>query len=588
MKNLKIGIKLSITFIIIIGMLLSVAITSVVSLNTMGAQFTNFYQNGYEITNKAMDMRRALESLSKNISYATMTSDLSSIQGYIDASSKDASVIIEGVGFMTENFRGDQQLITGTQTLLNEGAQVRKKIGELSMGGKREAAIDLYFEDYAPILAEVQENMIKISIQASKDADNSYNASMKTEQVTLITQIVISLIAILLVVFLGMYITNSLTIPIKEIETAAKKMAEGNLNTTITYESKDELGTLSNSMRDMIAGLTGIIMDMNTQLGEMAKGDFAIETDKPEIYIGDYAPLLTSMHNIDSNLSNTLNQITEASEQVAIGSSQVSNGAQALSQGATEQAAGIETLSETIFSISAMITNNATSAQDAKNTSEQALKDVECGSSQMNELIGAMDEISHTSNEIRKIIKSIEDIAFQTNILALNAAVEAARAGQAGKGFAVVADEVRNLAAKSADSAKLTASLIEKSFAAVSNGTSIADQTAISLERIVTGTQKTTDLVDSIATSSSAQAEAVAEVTTSVDQISSVIQTNSATAEQSAAASEELSAQADTLKYLVREFKLKDNSGSGYAGYTERTIPQNETTNLSFTKSTKY
>ena len=327
---------------------------------------------------------------------------------------------------------------------------------------------------------------------------------------------------------------------------------------------------------------------MGIQLGEMAQGDFSVETDKPELYVKDYFPLLTSMRNIDSNLSNTLNQITEASEQVAIGSGQVSDGSQALSQGATEQAAGIEALSGTISDILTMITSNAASAQDARDISEGALKDVERGSGQMNELIVAMDEISNTSSEIKKIIKSIEDIAFQTNILALNAAVEAARAGEAGKGFAVVADEVRNLAAKSAESSKLTAFLIEKSVAAVISGTTIADETAKSLERIVVGTQKTTDLVDGIANSSSAQASAVAEVNSSVDQISAVIQTNSATAEESAASSEELSAQADTLKNLVRKFKLKEDTSKFNPRYDESITNYNDITNLDEVSHGKY
>ena len=587
MKNLKIGIKLAITFLIVISMLLAVAITSITSFNVIGTQFTNFYENGYEITNKSMDMRRALNSLAKNIGYATMTEDTNSTQTYIDASAADAAELGDGLVFMDENFGGDQKNVTNAQDALSKASTIRAQIGDLAVQGDHDQAIEIYFRDYQPLLAVVQDSLVAISGEASKDADDSYAQSMSREKATLTILIIISVVAVLLVIYLALYFSSSLTKPIKEIENAAKDMAEGRLGTSISYESNDELGTLSNSMRYMIAGLTDIIADMNTQLGEMAGGNFHIESDKPEIYIGDYAPLLSSMRNIDSNLSNTLNQITIASEQVASGSSQVSNGSQALSQGATEQAAGIETLSDTIADISTMITNNAASAQDAKDSSGQALKDVECGSGQMSQLIGAMDEISNTSNEIRKIIKSIEDIAFQTNILALNAAVEAARAGEAGKGFAVVADEVRNLAAKSAESAKLTASLIEKSVAAVINGTTIADETAKSLERIVSGTQKTTELVDSIATSSSSQATSVAEITTSVDQISSVIQTNSATAEESAAASEELSAQASTLKNLVNKFKLKEDTSTGHAQYTEPSTSQYDTNSV-FDNSGKY
>lgn len=558
MKNLKIGVKLSVTFAIVIIMLLSVAITSIVSLETIANHFTSFYENGYEITNKSMDMRRAINSLAKNIGYATMTEDLEGTKSHVEASAKDAAEIAAGMDFMEENFRGEQALVTDTMELLTAGSKIRIEIGELSIANKNAEAIELYFGEYQPFLLAVQDNLIEISNQASFNADESFTDSMATEEMTLVILIILSIVAVCVVIYLALYITRSLTKPITEIENAAKKMAGGNLNATISYESRDELGLLSNSMREMIAGLTDIIHDISTQLGQMANGDFKSETLRPEIYQGDYASILGSINNIEVTLSDTLGQIIDTSEQVAIGSSQVSDGSQALSEGATEQAASIEELSNTIADISIMITNNATSAQEASDTSEQALRDVEFGSQQMNDLIGAMDEITNTSNEIGNIIKSIEDIAFQTNILSLNAAIEAARAGEAGKGFAVVADEVRDLAAKSAESAKLTATLIEKSVEAVVNGTSIADQTAKSLERIVSGTQKTTDLVESIASSSSSQANAVSELITSVDQIAAVIETNSATAEESAASSEELSAQADTLKSLVGQFTLKD------------------------------
>ena len=559
MKNLKIGVKLGVTFMIVIAMLLAIVITSIVSLSTIGNQFTSFYNDGYEITNKAMDVRRAMNSLAKNIGYATMVEDVNDTQEYLNTSSKDAAEVAAGMAFMQENYQGDQSIIDDTMKILTAGAKIREEISQLASKNNNEEAIEIYFDEYEPLLTAVRENLISISNQASKDADESYNSSKQTETTTLVILIVSSVCAICMVIFLAIFTTRSLTKPIHEIEEAAHKMASGHFDTSIAYESDDELGSLSNSVREMISNLKSIIQDMSMQLGKMAQGDFHSETDQPEIYIGEYLPLLKSMQNIDSNLSTALNQITESSDQVAIGSNQVSNGSQALSQGATEQAAGIEALSETISNISSMITNNATSAQDARATSEQSLKDVESGSKQMNDLIGAMDEISTTSNEIGKIIKSIEDIAFQTNILALNAAVEAARAGEAGKGFAVVADEVRNLAAKSTESAKLTAYLIQKSVTAVGSGTTIVGETAKSLDRIVSGTQKTTNLVESIATSSSSQAIAVADITTNIHQIAAVVQTNSATAEESAAASEELSAQADTLKSLVRQFKLRDS-----------------------------
>lgn len=267
---------------------------------------------------------------------------------------------------------------------------------------------------------------------------------------------------------------------------------------------------------------------------------------------------LIAMRDINGRLSSTLSQINQAANQVSAGSDQVSSGAQALSQGATEQASSVEELAATITDISGQVKSNAESALNAKEKSEMAGTEIAASNQKMQELIAAMEEISKSSQEIGKVIKTIEDIAFQTNILALNAAVEAARAGAAGKGFAVVADEVRNLASKSADAAKSTTALIEGAITAVSNGTQLVDVTAKSLLSVVTGTQEVASIVNDISTASAEQASSIAQVTQGIDQISSVVQTNSATAEESAAASEELSGQAQMLNNLVGQFKLKD------------------------------
>ena len=277
------------------------------------------------------------------------------------------------------------------------------------------------------------------------------------------------------------------------------------------------------------------------------------------LYQKDFALIKQSTEQLITRISATLTQINDAADQVAGGSEQVSSGAQALSQGAAEQASGIDELLATISEISRHIKENAQTANHAKTESELMAQHILKSNQQMQEMTGAMDVITDKSNQIRKIIKTIDEIAFQTNILALNAAVEAARAGEAGKGFAVVADEVRNLAGKSAEAAKNTSHLIEEAIAAVKNGTASANETAASILGVVDKSRQFTGLVQDISTASSEQAMAVAHVTTGIEQISGVIQTNSATAEQSAAASEELSGQAQLLKDLVHRFKLSQS-----------------------------
>lgn len=325
-------------------------------------------------------------------------------------------------------------------------------------------------------------------------------------------------------------------------------MSKGNLKINVLYHSRDELGRLTDKIAFYMS-------EISSAMQQLADGDLNVQ--KRETFLGDFLPVQMSIRTLVGALNETLSQINQSADQVASGSDQMASGAQSLSQGATEQASSIEELAATINEISCQVNENAVSAQKARETVEEVGARLMDSNQQMQELTKAMGEISGASTEIGKIIQTIEDIAFQTNILALNAAVEAARAGTAGKGFAVVADEVRSLASKSSEASKSTAELIDRSLQAVEHGTKIADETAASLLRVVEGAGEVTTQVSQIAQSSSAQAGSVAQVTQGIDQISSVVQMNSATAEESAAANEELSGQSQMLKNLVSRFHLK-------------------------------
>ncbi len=340
------------------------------------------------------------------------------------------------------------------------------------------------------------------------------------------------------------------------------EMVKGNLSEEVDYRSEDEFGLMAHAMRDVTRGVGSIIKDIEMILSAMGNGDFTVHSSAPEKYVGDYHKIYMAMKLIKENFNGTLTTLNHSADQVSSGSDQVSSGAQALSQGATEQASSVEELAASINEISGHINKNAQNAQEAGNKAVVVGNVAGESNRRMQDMLNAMSDINAASGEIGKIIKTIEDIAFQTNILALNAAVEAARAGAAGKGFAVVADEVRNLASKSAEASKNTAVLIENSLHAVENGKRIADDTAKSLEEVMTGIQDATSMMESIAKASHEQAEAITQITIGIDQISSVVQTNSATAEESAAASEELSGQAQIMKELVRKFRLEGQSSS--------------------------
>lgn len=375
----------------------------------------------------------------------------------------------------------------------------------------------------------------------------------------IIVTIAMLMAGILVAVILARKTANKIVNPIIACVNRLELLADkGDLKSSVpTVTTNDETAVLASATKKLIESTSTIIQDADYLLGEMASGNFAIQPKKTDAYIGDYENLLLSMRKINYQLSDTLSQINEAADQVSVGSDQVSNSAQALSQGAAEQASSVEELAATINEISQHIKINANNAQEANAKANNAGNEAIESNRRMQKMLDAMSEISNSSSEIGKIIKTIEDIAFQTNILALNAAVEAARAGEAGKGFAVVADEVRNLASKSAEASKNTATLIATSLKSVEDGTKIADDTAKSMQTVVEGIKEVALTVDRISNASAEQADSITQVTQGVDQISAVIQTNSATAEESAAASEELSGQAQMLKELIGGFRLR-------------------------------
>ncbi|RKD29316.1 methyl-accepting chemotaxis protein [Lacrimispora algidixylanolytica] len=410
-------------------------------------------------------------------------------------------------------------------------------------------------------------------------ASSSLDKSDLNKDVYLIVAVmlVMAVLATAVIICVVTFVMKKTLRPIEGVVTAASNIAAGNLDIQLDIKSNDEIGILSKNFVSMADNLKLIIEDINYVLGAMSNGDFTVTTTKEDKYVGSYRYILEAMHNIRLTLSNALLEIDHASEQVSTGASQVSDAAQALSQGATEQASSIEELSATITDISDRINQNASNALEANTLSQEASEGVLAGNQKMKDMIAAMNDIASTSNEISKIIRTIDDIAFQTNILALNAAVEAARAGSAGKGFAVVADEVRNLAGKSAEAAKNTTTLIENAITAIGNGTKIAGETADALRLVVEKSNTSAVRIAEIAEASTAQADAVMQVTTGIDQISAVVQTTSATSEESAATSEELSAQAVTLKSLVGKFKLMDSQSNDYTQLSEPTTKLEDT-----------
>lgn len=556
MKNIPIRKRLYITFGIILGMFICTVIMAVVSLFSIGNSFTIFYEGPYEVTTRSAELRASIQMVGKYIGYSMMENDEQKTAEYVQ-NAKDLIVELrEGTQFMRDNFKGDQALINNYDNAMKEIMVDRDKVFELALANRNAEAIDLYFSKVMPGLAKANDFLIQMDEDASKRADNNYNSSQSQKNIIMIMLILVSIIAFGVTMFLAQYIIKSITEPIKELEAVAKEMAKGNLKMTIAYESKDEMGSLADSMRMLTTGFNRIIMDIGNILKELGNGNFLITSTCLDAYVQDFLPILTHMRMIRDTLNSTLHEIKNASQQVAMGSSQMAQSAQSLAEGATEQAGAVEELTATVENVATMAESSADEGQKAYGQVKMSSEKAEKSKAEMEELLKAMERITETSREIGNIIATIEDIASQTNLLSLNASIEAARAGEAGKGFAVVADQIGKLAADSAQSAVSTKELIEKTLEEIDVGNSITFKTSEAFEEVIEEMQKIAETVKEASENSMVQFQTLKQVQEGIEQISTVVQTNSAAAEETSATSEELSAQAENLEAEVSRFQL--------------------------------
>ncbi len=376
-----------------------------------------------------------------------------------------------------------------------------------------------------------------------------------TTSMLLVAVVAIAILILLIVILLKRIIG----VPVRELSQAATRIAEGELEQSIQYHSGDELGVLADDFNRVTLRLrdyVGYINEISEKLREIAGGNLAFTLEKE--YTGEFEKIKIALEEISRELNGTMGQLRAASRDVAAGAEQVSSGATTLSQGSTEQAAEVETLAGHISAVSDSVHKIARGAQEASRISQEVKNGLLSSNEKMNNMTEVIQKISDKSTEIHQIVKTIEDIAFQTNILALNAAVEAARAGSAGKGFAVVADEVRNLAGKSSAAAQETTVLLSQTVDAMEEGVQAAQDTAESMMKVVAQADEMSGLVNGIAAYTKEQDANATEITNGIEQISTVVQTNVATAEASAAASEELSGQAAVLREMVGRFRLKN------------------------------
>ncbi len=565
MKNLKINAKFMVCFGLILALFLVSVIATCSGIAISKSGYQNFYEEEFVAVTTVQDVKTKLQEALKEMLLVVQTTDGQDYTKRSQIIDQNISDIHTSVENLSKEYDGDTTRLEEFLSLMTSNAKVRESVMEqaaLRTEAGNQAALEIILNEYIPVVEKYTEVLDEAYVEIGSTCQDNFNNQMLQLNGLLAAGIVIALVAFVITVILALRLSVSVTVPVKIIEAAMKEMVKGNLSVTVDYSAGDEFGSMAESMGKVTKEVSAIVGDIERVLGAMADGDFTVHSKAAEAYVGDYQKIFHSMKKIKDTFNETLATLNRSASQVSSGSDQVSSGAQALSQGATEQASSVEELAASINDISNNINQSAQYAQDASNKSMQVGEKAGESNNRMHDMLQAMADINASSGEIGKIIKTIEDIAFQTNILALNAAVEAARAGAAGKGFAVVADEVRNLASKSAEASKNTAALIENSLQAVENGKRIADETAQSLEVVIADIQEASGMMDSVAKTSAEQAESISQITLGIDQISSVVQTNSATAEESAAASEELSGQAQILSELVRKFRLEGDGGS--------------------------
>lgn len=419
-------------------------------------------------------------------------------------------------------------------------------------------AQDRAFEELAPAFDKTYDAFSKL-MDINVNKGDEVQLQLRTLSYLAIAMVVI--VTVLLVVIskrMGAIISKSIEVPMVEMSERLKTFAEGDLQSSFPdVETKDEIADMREEAQKMALNLQTIIQDLDKLMIEMSDGNFEIRTGAEEKYTGDFNSILMSIRKLNRGMSGTLTQVNEAAEQVAAGAGNMAEAAQALAEGATDQAASVEEMQATIANLTEGVAQTADRAEESYHKAQRYAKVAEESRQEMEAMEAAMGRISETSQNIGNIISQIEDIASQTNLLSLNAAIEAARAGEAGKGFAVVAEQIRNLAEQSAKSAVDTRELIEGSLQEVAEGNKAAQNVATSLAEVVTGVNEIAENVSNLNKISKEQAYAMKQAEAGIDRISEVVQSNSATAEESSATSQELSAQAFAMNDLVGRFRLR-------------------------------
>ena len=541
---------------VIIMMLIS-GLLSIVVIGVLFANMVHYIEN-VTVADQAVKICRInVNAAARNIREMALNDDTSSYAGY----EKTVEKLLKEVDSELKNLKGTGIIPDSDyeeySSALSDWGNIGYSIIEKIKSGDKEKAVDEIMNDCTPALNKAVEIAIRLDDITDQESSRAARTTFTFAIAGIVCIIVCLFLAWILTKKTGKKVLDTILEPLRAVEDVAKELTEGNLHSALDYRSEDEIGRLAHSMRKSIRILGSYVDDIDRAMKLFAEGNFDV---KPEVeWRGDFVGILNSFMQFEKSIGETIKGIQNVSNEVSSAADQVASSSNDLADGATNQAAVVEELTATVAGVSEQVENNSKSAKEISGRVDELGNAILESNGKMHEMVDSMHEINEASKEIDKIIATINEIASQTNLLALNASIEAARAGEAGKGFAVVANQVNSLADQSAQAAKESAMLIETSVKAVEKGMVIAGQTAAQLEDVAENSKIITEEVINIAETLETQTTEIRQINEGIEQINDVVQTNSATSEECAAASQEMSSESENLREMIRKFKLAES-----------------------------